>query len=97
MDRVLVRLESAGNLLRMPHSRALGEGLYELRFTCENVQRRITYVFDRERRILTLTTFRKQRKNERGEVLRARRVARASRDQVAYLDVFRDSQDGSQK
>ncbi len=33
-------------MLRMPHSRSLGDGLYELRFSCQNVNRRITtYVF----------------------------------------------------
>lgn len=73
-DRVLERLASQGNMLRMPHSRSLGDGLYELRFSCENVNRRITYVFDPDRRVVTLTTFRKQRQNERAEVLRARRA-----------------------
>ena len=73
-DRILERLASQGNMLRMPHSRSLGDGLYELRFSCENVNRRITYVFDPDRRVVTLTTFRKQRQNERAEVLRARRA-----------------------
>lgn len=76
-DRVLERLASQGHLLRMPHSRSLGDGLYELRFSCENVNRRITYVFEPERSAVTLTTFRKQRQNERGEVLRARRAQAA--------------------
>lgn len=76
-DRAIENLAVRGNLLRMPHSRALGEGLYELRFHCETVNRRITYVFAPERRAITLTTFRKQRNNERAEVLRARRAQRA--------------------
>ena len=76
-DRVLDRLAEQGHLLRMPHSRSLGEGLYELRFTCENHARRITYVFEPERQAVTLTTFRKQRNNERAEVLRARRARSA--------------------
>ncbi len=76
-DRVLERLATQGNLLRMPHSRALGGSLYELRFQCENLARRITYVFDAERKVITLTTFRKQRNNERSEVLRARRAQAA--------------------
>ena len=42
-----------------------------------NVNRRITYVFDPDRRVVTLTTFRKQRQNERTEVLRARRAQAA--------------------
>ncbi|MGB4778779.1 MAG: type II toxin-antitoxin system RelE/ParE family toxin [Microbacterium sp.] len=61
-------------MLGMPHSRPLGDGLRELRFTCEGVARRITYVLDPERQAVTLTTFRKQRNNERGEILRARRA-----------------------
>ncbi|EGE39347.2 MULTISPECIES: type II toxin-antitoxin system RelE/ParE family toxin [Actinomyces] len=76
-DRVLERLALQGNMLRMPHSRPLGDGLHELRFSCENVNRRITYVFDPDRRVVTLTTFRKQRQNERTEVLRARRAQAA--------------------
>lgn len=76
VDRVLELLAIRGNALRMPHSRSLGGGLYELRFTCEGVARRITYVFAPERTTVTLTTFRKQRQNERSEVLRARRAQR---------------------
>lgn len=44
------------------------------RFTCEGVARRITYVLDPGRQVITLTTFRKQRDNERAEILRARRA-----------------------
>ena len=76
-DRILERLASQGNMLRMPHSRSLGGGLYELRFACENVSQRITYVFELDRRAVTLTAFRKQRQNERGEILRARRAQAA--------------------
>ena len=72
-------------MLSMPHSRQLGDGLRELRFTCEGVARRITYVLDPERKAVTLTTFRKQRNNERGEVLRARR-AQAKREAVHQDD-----------
>ncbi len=73
-DRALDRLAAVGAELAMPHSRALGDGLRELRFTCEGVARRITYYFDIERKVITLTTFRKQRTNERREVERARRA-----------------------
>ena len=78
-DRIIERLASQGNRLGMPHSKPLGDGLYELRFTCENVARRITYVFAPERKAVTLTTFHKQRQNERAEILRARR-AQANRE-----------------
>lgn len=73
-QRIVARLEAQGHMLGMPHARQLGDGLRELRFTCEGVARRITYVLDPERRAVTLTTFRKQRNNERGEILRARRA-----------------------
>ena len=71
-DRIVTRLESVGNQLRMPHSRPLGDGLYELRFTCENVARRIAYVFEPQRRAVTLTTFRKRRSRTSAEKSSAR-------------------------
>ena len=61
----------------IPLSKQVGGGLRELRFTCEGVARRITYVLEPERRAITLTTLRKQRQNERGEILRARRAQAA--------------------
>lgn len=73
-DRALDRLAEVGPQLAMPHSRSLGDGLRELRFSCEGTARRITYYFDAERNVITLTTFRKQRNTERGEVKRARRA-----------------------
>lgn len=78
-DRILERLAVHGNELRMPHSRTLGDGFYELRFTCETLARRITYVFEPKRKVVTLTTFRKQRQSERAEILRARRAQAAQR------------------
>ena len=70
-DRALDRLASTGPGLRMPHSRALGGGLHELRFSCEGVPRRITFAFAEGREVTLLTTFRKQRDRERHEVDRA--------------------------
>lgn len=70
----LDRLQSRGNLLRMPHSRALSSGLFELRFMCENKATRITYVFDVHRQIITLTQFVKQKNNEQKEIIRARKA-----------------------
>lgn len=74
---VIERLRARGNQLGMPLSRALGDGLYELRFNLSNTARRITYTYDPGRQIITLTTFRKQRQNERREILRARRAKEA--------------------
>jgi hypothetical protein len=76
-DAALNRLARQGPLLRMPHSRPLGDGLLELRFTCEGTARRITYYLDPERHVITLTTFRKQRQREQREVARAHRAMRA--------------------
>lgn len=81
-DRVIGMLAEQGNLLRMPQSRALGDGLFELRFTCENVARRITYTFEPERKVFTLTTFRKQRQNEQREIDRARKARGERRDRL---------------
>lgn len=73
-DRVFDLLRDSGPDLGMPRSRQLGDGLRELRFRCEDVERRITYYLDPERKAITLTTFRKQRQNERREVDRARKA-----------------------
>jgi len=79
-DRAFDRLAEHGPALRMPHARPLGGGLYELRFTCEGTARRVTYHTDPRRKVITLTTFRKQRQNERREVARARQAMRASQE-----------------
>jgi phage-related protein len=58
----------------MPHVRSLGNGLHELRFYLRDEQRRITFWIAHDRRIVLLTTFRKQRQNEHREVERAHKV-----------------------
>ena len=72
---VIDRLAALGSTARMPLSRSLGEGLFEIRFTLGATARRITYRFTKDGRIVLLTTFRKQRNNERNEITRARRTA----------------------
>ena len=67
----LERLAERGNNLRMPVSRSLGDGLFELRFDLGRRAMRITYYFAQDRRIVLLTIFHKQRQNERNEVRRA--------------------------
>ena len=77
-DRVAVvidRLAQLAQRARMPLSRSLGDGLFELRFSLGPTARRITYRFTSDGRIVLLTTFRKQRDNERAEVARARQAA----------------------
>lgn len=77
-DRVVVivdRLATLGSRARMPLSRSLGDGLFEVRFTLGPTARRITYRFTRDGGIVLLTTFRKQRNSERNEIDRARKAA----------------------
>jgi len=75
VSTIVDRLIGLGSRARMPLSRSLGDGLFELRFTLGPTARRITYRFTKDGRIILLTTFRKQRNNERAEVARARKVA----------------------
>lgn len=77
-DRAVVvidRLAELGSLARMPLSRSLSDGLFELRFTLGSTARRITYRFTKDGRVVLLTTFRKQRNNERTEIARAHKIA----------------------
>ena len=63
-----------GSRLRFPASRALGDGLFELRISLDRIARRITFYFAADRRIVLLTTYRKQSQNERAEVRRDRQA-----------------------
>ena len=76
VDRMLWLLATQGNALRMPHSRSLGQGLFELRFAImrATVEQRITYMFDVGRKAITLTTFRKTKESEAQEISRARKA-----------------------
>ena len=78
---VIDRLVNLGSSARMPLSRTLGDGLFELRFTLGSTARRITYRFANDGRIILLTTFRKQRNNERTEIARARKAAERCAEQ----------------
>ena len=74
---VASRIEDLGEhgaAIRMPRSRALGDGLFELRFDLAQKAQRITFFFPEGRRIVLMITFRKQRQNERAEVARARQA-----------------------
>ena len=75
-DQALQRLAAEGIELAMPHNRYLSDKLWELRFRCGQVNQRITYTADPDHKIVTLTTFRKQRDNERAEIRRARNALR---------------------
>jgi hypothetical protein len=72
---VVDRPAALGPQARMPLSRSLGNGLFELRFTLGPTARRITYRFTKDGRIVLLTTLREQRNNERHEIERARTAA----------------------
>ena len=64
-------LSEYGHLLRMPHSRPLGDGLFELRFNMGRLAWPITYWYRPDGVTMLLTVIRKQRNNERIEVRRA--------------------------
>ena len=66
------RLAERGNRLRLPASKPLGDGLFELRFDLGPVAWRIPFFFVIGRRIVLLSVFRKQPMNERTEIARAR-------------------------
>ncbi len=53
-------LRQYGNLLSLPHSKALGEGLYELRIRGKE-EIRIIYCFGKQRTIYLLHGFKKQK------------------------------------
>lgn len=72
---IIDRLAVLGSTARMPLSRSLGDGVFELRFAIGRTARRITYRFTKDGQIILLTTFRKQRDNERHEVARAKRAS----------------------
>ena len=72
---VIDRLANLGPTARMPFSRALGDGLFEVRFTLGRTARRMTYRFTQDQCIVLLTTFRKTKQNETGEIKRARTAA----------------------
>ena len=75
---IVDRLAALGAAARMTLSRSLGDGLFKLRFALGPTARRIiTYRFTKDGRIVLLTTFCKQRNNERQEIDRARRAAAA--------------------
>jgi putative component of toxin-antitoxin plasmid stabilization module len=57
--------------------------MFELRFALGPTARRITYPFTKDRRIILLTTFHKERQNERAEIARAKNAA----DACAQLDL----------
>ncbi len=69
---VIDRLSALGSLARMPLSRSLGDGLFELRFDLARAAWRIPFFFATDRRIVLLAVFRNQRMNERQEIARAR-------------------------
>lgn len=78
---VIDRLAALGSSARMPLSKSLGDGLFEVRFTLGSTPRRVTYRFMTDSRIILLTTFRKQRNNEHKEIARARKVAETCAEQ----------------
>jgi hypothetical protein len=69
---IVDRLAELGHQARMPLSRSLGDGLFELRPALGPTARRLTHRFTKDSRIILLTAFRKQRNSERHEIDRPR-------------------------
>lgn len=86
-DALLAALRDRGNLLRMPHSRALGDGLFELRGMKHSV--RIYYTFLPGRRIVLLDGDVKKRDDIPSASLRR---LRALRQEVLAWDPREDPQ-----
>jgi hypothetical protein len=77
-ERVVVivdRLADLGSQARMPLPAAWVTGCSSCGSPLGPTARRITYRFTKDGRIILLTTFRKQRNNERNEIDRARKAA----------------------
>ena len=68
------RLSQEGPLLDEPHTKQLDGKLRELRFFLGSRATRITYWIAPGRRIILLTVFEKTKRQERGQVERARRA-----------------------
>ncbi|PNV66653.1 type II toxin-antitoxin system RelE/ParE family toxin [Rubneribacter badeniensis] len=67
-------LRSNANLLREPHSKSMGEGLFELRVRQANGAVRVFFFFFAGRRIVVLSGFvKKSQKTPRSELRRALR------------------------
>lgn len=78
MYAVLAMFEEHGNRLLMPHSRALGEGLYEIRVPHREGPFRIIYCFCAGRRIVLLHGFvKKTQKTPKEDMDLARNRKRA--------------------
>jgi phage-related protein len=73
-------LEEFGHLLRIPHSRALADGLFELRFTMGRRAWRITYWHRGKGIYVLLTVFSQQQGTEQREIARARKALTLCRD-----------------
>lgn len=69
------RLANLGHTIKMPFSKPLGGGLFELRFALGDIAQRVTFRYRKNGDIVLLTQFRKTKNNESAEVARARAAA----------------------
>jgi phage-related protein len=73
MFRLIERLRNEGNQLKMPHSKSIGGGLFELRVGDKNISRTL-YAFAVGQKIYLLHTFiKKTQKTPPGAIETARR------------------------
>ena len=75
--RTVSLLEEYGNNIELPHSRSLGEGLFELRSVGTGV--RMLYCFNKENAVILLVLIKKQNKIPLKEL----RLARKRQNQLA--------------
>ena len=79
-DRAFDRLAQFGPALRGATCPAAWWRPVRVTVHLRGTARRVTYFIDTRAKVITLTTFRKQRQNERREVARARQAMRAGQE-----------------
>lgn len=78
--RLVELLMEFGPMLRLPHSRAMGAGLFELRAHCGHADGRVMYCFAADRGILLLHAFlKKSRSTPTSDLHLARRRMKEAR------------------
>lgn len=70
---LIEKLQEKGHQLRMPHSKPLGEGIFELRFRVRKVRYRILYCYVGKDEAILINGFTKKSDIEPGEIEKARK------------------------
>lgn len=79
--RVIELLEEFGPELGMPHSRAMGRGMFELRLIAKEGHARVLYCMVKARQIIMLSCFiKKQQKTPQHELLLAKQRMKEAKE-----------------